>query len=211
MITLRYQQFQAPFSTEKWAFYQAQMPSDIKNRINRYFKVENKYQLLLGRLLLKKGMHELGYKDFNLADLSYDEFNCPHWRNSPSFSIAHSGNIVGCAFSKKAKIGLDIERIQPIKLADFKHILNDLDYQNIAKAANRDNAFFKIWTIKEAVTKAIGKGLAIDVKAINILEQYAVLENQKWYFQKINLSEKFAIYMVSEVPILKSKVIKETF
>jgi len=198
MTKIFYHQFSTPFAIKKWGFYYQQMPEDIKERIRRYRKEENKYQLMLGRLLLKEGMQQLGYRDFKLADLSYNEFNCPLWRPAIHFNIAHSGNVVGCAFSEVLKIGLDIEKIRPINLKDFEYILNKLDHENIAKSANPYDTFFKIWTIKEAVTKAIGKGLSIDVQEIYIYENYAVLEEVKWYYKTLTLATDFAAHLIMD-------------
>ena len=203
MTTIFFHNFKAPFPNEKWAFYLEQMPVDIQNRIGRYFKEENKYQLLIGRLLLRAGMLHLGYKMFDLAHLFYDEFNCPKWKADIQFNIAHSGNVVACAFSQTTQIGLDIERIRPIQLKDFGHILNAIDYEQLQNASSSKDAFFKIWTIKEAITKAIGKGLAIDVKEIEIYDEFAYLDQQKWYYYPINLKDGYAGHIVSNEPIVK--------
>lgn len=209
MTQIFYHQFSAPFANKKWAFYYQQMPEDIQERIRRYRKEENKYQLMLGRLLLKKGMEKLGYRDFQLVDLYYNDFNCPLWRAEINFNIAHSGNVVGCAFSKELKIGLDIEEIRPVDLTNFDYILNEVDQQNIKKSTNPYCAFFKIWTIKEGVTKAIGKGLAIDVQQIYIYENYAMLGDVKWYYKTLNLASAFAAHLVMDENELDAIEIKE--
>lgn len=201
MIQIFYQKAILSFSVKKWGFYFRQMPEDIKERIRRYRKEENKYQLLIGRLLLKEGMNVLGFQDFRLEDLHYNENNCPLWNPVINFNIAHSGNVVACAFSKTRAIGLDVEKIRKINLADFAYILNEVDQNNIKLAANAYHEFFKIWTIKEAVTKAIGKGLAIDVQQIYIFNDFAELEGQRWYYQGLNFAEDFAAHIVSDKEI----------
>ena len=143
MIQIYYSQLPAAFSKKKWITYFQQMPDDIRQRIHRYRKIENKYQLVVGRLLLKYGMQQLGFNDFQLRDLYYDKNNCPLWREDIHFNIAHSGNIVACAFSKKDKIGIDIEKIRQINLNDFDYILNKIDQQAIAKTSNSIPAFFQ--------------------------------------------------------------------
>lgn len=197
MIHFYYHKISEPFAEEKWSFYFQQMPEDIQERIRRYRKGENKYQLMIGRLLLQHGMNVLGFKKFLLKDLYYDEFNCPLWRDEINFNISHSGNVVACAFSKDQKIGLDVERIRVIDLADFDYILNEVDHQSIQQAVDKSQAFFKIWTIKEAITKAIGKGLAIDVQQIYIFDKYAIFEKQKWYYHAIQLGEGYAAHIVA--------------
>lgn len=211
MTQIYYQQFSTPFPVKKWAFYYQQLPEDIQERIRRYRKEENKYQLMIGRLLLKEGMQRLGYRDFQLADVNYNEFNCPLWRPDIQFNIAHSGNIVGCAFSETLKIGLDIEKIRMIDLTNFDYILNKVDHENIANANNPYDAFFKIWTIKEAVTKAIGKGLAIDVQQIYIYENHAELAGVKWYYKKLNLAMGFAAHLVMNEDELDKIKMKEIY
>lgn len=195
-MEIYYNQFTKPFNVKQWGAYFAQMPADIQERIRRYRKEENKYQLLIGRLLVKYGMNDLNLKDFDLVDIYYDESKCPRWKGRMHFNIAHSGNIVACAFSDQYKIGLDIEKIKTINLKDFDHVLNDKDHQRIANAENPYDAFFKIWTIKEAVTKAIGLGLAIDVQQIEILEDCAILENEYWFYEKLNFDKNFAGHLV---------------
>ena len=198
MTQIFYHKFSTPFPIKKWGFYFQQLPEDIQERIRRYRKEENKYQLMIGRLLLKDGMLQLGYRDFRLTDLYYNEYNCPLWSNDILFNIAHSGNVVACAFSDELKIGLDIEKIRELNLNNFDYILNELDHQNIEKAINRYEAFFKIWTIKEAVTKALGKGLSIDVQQIYIYAEYAVLEETKWYYQSFSFEEGYAAHLVMD-------------
>jgi len=192
MVSIYYHKFSRPFPVRKWGFYFQQMPKDIQERIRRYRKEENKYQLMIGRLLLKEGMNQLGYKDFKLTDLYYNEYNCPLWSNDIHFNIAHSGTVVACAFSDESRIGLDVEKIKVLDLNNFEYILNELDHENIEKAINPYDAFFKIWTIKEAVTKALGKGLLIDVQQIYIYDEYAVLEETKWYYQTLDLAAGYA-------------------
>ncbi|MEM6318607.1 MAG: 4'-phosphopantetheinyl transferase superfamily protein [Bacteroidota bacterium] len=202
MITLFYTQFRTPITAEKWAFYYQELPFDIRERIQRYRKEENKYQLLLGRMLLKKGMQELKVANFRLADMQYDEFSCPKWSQQPNFNIAHSANVVGCAFATNYPVGLDIEQVRPIDLSNFAYILNTLDKKNIKAASDPYAAFFKIWTIKEAVTKAIGKGLAMDVQQIFIEEKFAIFDKTQWYYQTLNLAENVAACIVTNSPTL---------
>ena len=87
MIFIFHNKINAPFPVKKWGFYFQQMPEDIKERIRRYRKEENKYQLLTGRLLLNEGMNQLGFKDFDLEDLHYNENNCQIWSNLIFFPV----------------------------------------------------------------------------------------------------------------------------
>ncbi len=79
------------------------------------------------------------------------------------FNVSHSGNFVVCAVSDK-EIGIDIERIRPIKpnAAEKFACPDEIEYINSA-----ENGFFKIWTLKEAYFKCIGTGLGADIKKVS--------------------------------------------
>ena len=202
MVHLFYTQFSETFSEEQWQHYFQQMPSDIQQRIHRYKRWENKYQLLLGRMLLKRGMNILGFTDFSLDSIFYNPQNCPLSPQKIDFNIAHSGNLVACAFSKTTQIGLDVERIKPIHLTDFDYVLNEKDQAQIQNAAAPYPAFFKIWTIKEAVTKAMKEGLSVDVQPIEVFENYALCASKKWYFKSLNIQADYAAHLVSAQEVM---------
>ncbi len=211
MIHLFYTQL-SDVSEEKWQHYFQQMPLDIQERIHRYKRLENKHQLLLGRLLLKHGMKELGFKNFKLESIYYNKKNCPLCLENINFSIAHSGNLVACAFSKSVRIGIDVEQVKPINLANFDYVLNDRDRKWLSEdTANTYRSFFKIWTIKEAVTKALGEGLGIDVRPITIFKNDLLCADKKWYFQNLDIQEGYVAHLVSERAITQLSVHEVNF
>jgi len=198
---------------KKWTEYFQLMPPDIQQRIKAYRKTENKYQLLLGRLLLKQGMQEMGADEFHLKDIEYNDRNCPVWKGGIHFSISHSGRMVVCALSKEGRIGIDVEQVVPVELKNFGHVLNEFDKQKVRESARPYHTFFEIWTIKEALTKMLEKGLAIDVLPINILADYIIYRHQKFHFKRIETDPEFIVNIVSENNILNSlrvnKIINE--
>ncbi|HOB52003.1 MAG TPA: 4'-phosphopantetheinyl transferase superfamily protein [Acidobacteriota bacterium] len=80
------------------------------------------------------------------------------------FNLAHSGSVALLAVAVDATVGVDVERVRI-----------NLDLDGIARrffrseesaaldalpAAQRTEAFFAVWTRKEALLKALGKGIA---------------------------------------------------
>ncbi|NTW64229.1 MAG: 4'-phosphopantetheinyl transferase superfamily protein [Chlorobiaceae bacterium] len=84
------------------------------------------------------------------------------------FSHAHSFDMGLYAFSPDQEVGIDVEKIRPLPdvLAIARSFFSYREYVFLKKlsAPNRDRAFFRMWSIKEALIKAKGwsleKGLA---------------------------------------------------
>jgi 4'-phosphopantetheinyl transferase len=91
----------------------------------------------------------------------------PFVENSGLFyNISHSGDLVLLAVSD-ASIGIDVERIDPG--FDFNDILTDYfsaSEQKLIITSSQADSFYRLWTRKEALTKATGKGLDDDLKLI---------------------------------------------
>jgi len=198
MVYIYYTIINSNISKTQWAKLVYQMPADIQQRIDRYRKEENKQQLVYGRLLLKQLLQDIGYVDFDLSNVQYKEHKKPFWREGIDFSIAHSGKVVACALSDQGAVGLDVERIRKIPVGDFKHILNHTDQEQLANSDTVYADFFKIWTIKEACSKADGRGLGMDVQQLFIKEKTAIFEAQEWLHFALELHEEYACHYVVE-------------
>jgi phosphopantetheinyl transferase len=78
----------------------------------------------------------------------------------PDISLAHSGNWAACALAMTGRIGIDIEVPRPrsnaieIAQAYFSH------EEQRAVAAEGEDAFLAFWTLREAMAKADGGGMA---------------------------------------------------
>ncbi len=85
----------------------------------------------------------------------------------PYFNISHSKDLVACAVGV-AEVGIDIEQKRIVSGTLARHILHkDEEY------LFDEGALLKIWVLKEAYSKYVGKGLSIGfntIKIQNILE-----------------------------------------
>ena len=81
------------------------------------------------------------------------------------FNLSHADGLVACAVGAVAELGVDVERIERTgELAGLAaYALAPIERHRIAALdadAARD-AFFTIWTLKEAYVKALGQGFTI--------------------------------------------------
>ena len=116
------------------------------------------------------------------------------------FNLSHSGNVILFAFTKERKLGIDVERLRPIKKAGkiVDRFFSDKEKQfyNSQDITEREKIFFKLWTYKEAYTKAKGLGLALPLNQFEVpLEKDSYSKDWSWYEIKPD-SEYFAAMAV---------------
>ncbi|MFP4500443.1 MAG: 4'-phosphopantetheinyl transferase family protein [Candidatus Hydrogenedentota bacterium] len=95
----------------------------------------------------------------------YGAFGKPHLFPTSrwSFSLAHSGNVALVTAARGRLVGVDVEQVRPavraVELA--KRFFADDEAVAVAacSAGERAAAFARLWTLKEAVGKALGCGL----------------------------------------------------
>jgi 4'-phosphopantetheinyl transferase len=82
----------------------------------------------------------------------------------PGFSLTHAGDLVGVAVHPGGDIGLDVEQVR--ELGDLPAMVDHVcsPQESVADA----EAFFTLWTRKEALLKAVGTGLATPMSAITL-------------------------------------------
>ena len=73
------------------------------------------------------------------------------------WSLSHKSAIVAGVASLRP-VGLDLETVRPVSDALLAKVADETEWR-LAGAKN-ERAFFRLWTAKEAVLKAVGKGMA---------------------------------------------------
>lgn len=89
-----------------------------------------------------------------------------------SFNVSHSGNHGLIAYSPEGLLGVDVE-VRDAKrdlslLVDTVLNASEKTALALAQGSERTHLFFKLWTLKEAILKASGEGLALDATSIKI-------------------------------------------
>jgi 4'-phosphopantetheinyl transferase len=91
-----------------------------------------------------------------LRELQKDENDVPCPFDGHYWSLTHKSKYVAAVVGKD-KIGIDIEEIKPRSKSIFSLVASDEEWD---RAQDRSlDTFFRYWTAKEAVLKAIGIGI----------------------------------------------------
>lgn len=88
------------------------------------------------------------------------------------FNLSHSRGLVCCAVTRGRDVGVDVERVARDAdidgLARQVFAADEAAYLRQLEGCARRDAFFAIWTLKEAYTKAVGRGLSIPLDGFSV-------------------------------------------
>jgi len=169
----------------------------------RYIKGHYLLRTLLGMYL---GV-DFYNQEFHINKHGKPTLKNPQAKDSIYFNMSNSENTCICVFRQHGDIGVDIEKIQDLPdmdriverffTSDEKEIFRSLPEQN------RKQTFFKFWTRKESLLKAMGVGLSFPLDKVDVMtEQKETLETfikitgpdteSEWTLCDINVFDNFA-------------------
>lgn len=119
------------------------------------------------------------------------------------FNMSHSGELAVIAFSRDSEVGIDIEQIRPLPDLD-EMISRNFSAGEIkfiqSRPEEKNNRFFRFWTVKESYLKAIGEGMrltpdsvefSIEHDHIRQLSVKGIFEMEDWNFKEFTTSEDY--------------------
>lgn len=81
------------------------------------------------------------------------------------FNISHCREAVACAISDQP-VGIDIESTRRYHPMLLDYTMNDNERRQVTTAPRPDEAFIRLWTMKEAVLKLTGEGISRDLHTV---------------------------------------------
>lgn len=112
-----------------------------------------------------------------------------------SFNLSHSAELALVAVCRNREIGVDIEKVDPgFDVEAFAHyVCSDTEKAALQRIpSDQVRAFFRIWTRKEALLKAVGTGLVDDLRTVHALDDEVAVESQSavatWRIQTLELA-----------------------
>lgn len=84
------------------------------------------------------------------------------------FSLSHSGGYALLAVSD-SDVGADLERIRPAPERVAARVFTPDEQRWLAGDDDYDTRFFTLWTLKEALLKACGRGLTLPLQSLDVL------------------------------------------
>lgn len=157
---------------------------DRRRKVDSYLRMKDKKLSLAAGLLTDCGLSAYGLRERDVT-LALEKNGKPYLPAYPQihFNLSHSENMALAVFAG-TETGCDIEKIQEADMALAEKFLHPGEYAYIArqpKGRSRDEAFYRIWTLKESFVKAVGAGMMLPFHffEIRILPDGRIAVHQK--------------------------------
>jgi len=166
------------------------LPQFLQNKISKKRKQMDAQLSIAGCLLLLKLIDHFKL-DLTLDDLRYGQYRRPYFDGRFDFNISHSGDRVICCGAMDGTVGVDIELMEPVDV-DYDDYFNQTEQQHIRAAKNQQTEFFKYWTRKEAVLKALGTGVYTPLLGIDVSDNLVIYQKQVFHLLPMDIDADFA-------------------
>ena len=141
------------------------------DRLASYKVTGKQREFLAGRWLLKRVLAQYLRIPFSDISFSLNRHGRLETSGGIDINLSHSFGGYCCMLRREGKVGVDIEFLpRQVKTQSVHHVFSPeeiaaLEQQNGARARN---LFFQIWTLKEAIWKAIDLGNALAFNAFHV-------------------------------------------
>jgi 4'-phosphopantetheinyl transferase len=157
--------------------YNEILSEDEKERADRLRFAEYRERFVTARAYLRKILGT--YLNTNPGDIvfEYNEHGKPEIpaRSNPrqiQFNLTHSRNLALCALTIDSAVGVDLEFarqvMRPEKILERFFHEGERNYYDSQPRTMKTLTFFKLWTIREAYSKAVGTGFSSQLKEIDL-------------------------------------------
>lgn len=137
-------------------------------------------------------------------EFSYGPHGKPRLAGALNFNLSHSGDRVALGFSWGRRIGIDLARVADCRDCESvaRQCFSPGERAFLKRAGNDAQAFCALWTRKEAVLKAAGRGLE-SLQSFCALESVVALDDERgiparWCLDEIPVPAGHALALATE-------------
>jgi len=190
MITIKYFNLKTLDSSQVDKLY-SNCPEKFKQEVSRFRLEEDRLHRLIAREIVQSHFQNL---DINLSIDSWlrSANGKPFLKKGPFFNISHSGNYVVVAFNQSAEIGIDIEHKIELDIEPLTFFLHPTEIEFIKNATNKVEAFYYVWTRKEAYLKALGTGIIEGISHTSVLDDILINKETSWILKTLEIDSEYS-------------------
>jgi 4'-phosphopantetheinyl transferase len=172
--------------------------SEKHDVLHEYPDISNRQLSVLGRLLLFLEAEQRGLPLDRLPPTIRNRYGKPDFTPADAafrFSVAHSGLMAVLATSENQRVGIDIE---PESRGELPHPASVFTTDEQVWVGDNPKRFLTLWTRKEAVLKADGRGLSLDPSSFDVLNYFTTLSGTAFYVRHPEVSAGYVCAIAFE-------------
>ena len=201
-LYLRWSRNDRPWPEDRLRAGVAAAPAAFRDRLTGYRRWQDRQAGVLGRLLLNDLYRELlGAAAAAAPAWSVDAYRRPYLPAHPAFdfNISHTDGLVACVAAVGAgRVGVDVERKGRVDITEFRRVFTGEEYSRLAALPEPAEEFYRLWTRKEAVMKADGRGFYLDAAGIDCLRERVVIDGRSYAVRPLVLRAGFAAHVAAD-------------
>ena len=111
-------------------------------------------------------------------------------------NLSHSGDYAVCAISDKP-VGIDIQHCKPYD-GMITHCMHKDEISYIETNKNPSDAFYEVWTKKESLFKACGKGIGAGLDTVSVLKDTIIYDGKCYTFREYTMLDNYKLFVCLE-------------
>ena len=152
------------------------LSADERERAARFWHTNDRRDYVAAHALVRMALSaqtQLAPEHLRFGAGSYGKpfLRLPDGGTPPAFSLAHSRGLVACVLAWEGATGIDVEHvdasIDATRLATDLFSAGEVEALQRCSIAERPSRFCELWTLKEALFKAVGTGLRSELNAVS--------------------------------------------
>ena len=175
-----------------------QLPPCMGREMARWRNPMDRQARVLGRLLVRLALEALGVANVDLDGWSLDRFGRPYLSDcAADCSVSHSGGLVAAAVSLPGRVGVDVEVMAQLPVEALDAAFGPQEMSDILSAGDQARRALELWTGKEAVLKADGRGMSLDPARIDARGESIRLAGEVWRILRPRLTPECLCALVT--------------
>ena len=163
-------------------YLKAVLSADERKRAYSFATAQLQQRFITGRGILRLILGACCAKAPETLGFIYGPYGKPYLTGLEAawkFNVAHSDHIALIAISRCVEVGIDVEIDRPLTdLSALIDLIFSKEERNTCLAMSQQEQqteFYRVWTYKEALIKASGEGLQVNLQELEIARDGTVL------------------------------------
>lgn len=153
-----------------------ELPDPVQVKCDRYRQSVDRDRAVVGQWWRREIISSALQRPVTSLVFEYTKFEKPRvamaaGESALNFNVSHSGDWVVLAAWRGGEVGVDVEQYRQFDYGDLAHRCfspkEKTHWANLPDS-QRGDAFYRLWTRKEAYVKAVGTGLDTDLQSFSV-------------------------------------------